>query len=105
MDKIYLVRGQYGEYSDRREWVVAAYTDEVLAREHVEQAGAYLREICARYGDRIWELSYDECDRLKAENPFDPNGNYSIGGSYDVDYWLEETTVRSSVPKWGNNEN
>lgn len=104
MDKIYLVRGQYGEYSDRREWTVAAYASEMLAREHVEQAGAYLRELRARR-DSIWNLPYEEVEKLKTENPFDPNGEYSIGSSYETDYWVEEVAVSNSVPKWGNNEN
>lgn len=105
MDKIYLVCGQYGEYSDRREWTVAAYASEMLAREHVEQAGAYLREMRARHEFFGWDLSYQEAEKLKTENPFDHNGEYSIGSSYETDYWVEEVAVRNSVPKWGNNEN
>ena len=36
--KIYIVFGWAGEYSDREEWPVAAYSDEKLAQDHVRLA-------------------------------------------------------------------
>ena len=38
MTKVYVVEGSTGEYSDHREWPVAAYMREDLAREHADKA-------------------------------------------------------------------
>lgn len=43
--KIYVVMGTSGEYSDRNEWAVVAYTIEKDARRHVYLASAAAREI------------------------------------------------------------
>ena len=37
-EKIYVVMGTTGEYSDRTEWTIAAYSDEEEAKKHVELA-------------------------------------------------------------------
>ena len=47
MSTIYVVMGTCGEYSDRTEWPVAAYTDEGLAKDHVKAATAKARELLA----------------------------------------------------------
>lgn len=39
-ERLYIVFGSSGEYSDWTEWPVAAYRDEALARTHAEQAAA-----------------------------------------------------------------
>ena len=39
--KVYIVEGEVGEcYEDRREWIVAAYSTEELAKEHRDKATA-----------------------------------------------------------------
>ena len=45
METIYVVHGRTGEYSDRTEWVVAAYTDEASARQHIEAATKRANEL------------------------------------------------------------
>ena len=45
MSTIYVVMGTVGEFSDRREWAVAAYESEELAQRHVELASQRGREI------------------------------------------------------------
>lgn len=45
MEKIYVVYGSTGEYSDRGEWTVAAYSDEAHAKQHVEAATKRANEI------------------------------------------------------------
>ena len=44
MDKIYVILGSWGEYSDHSEWVVGYYLDEAKAIEHVERANKYSGE-------------------------------------------------------------
>jgi hypothetical protein len=48
MKTVYIVSGQTGEYSDHREWLVAAYLDESKAMTHVELANARARELDER---------------------------------------------------------
>jgi hypothetical protein len=38
--KVYIVEGRDGEYEDRREWIVAAYSREELAKKHRDKATA-----------------------------------------------------------------
>lgn len=51
MTAIYAVVGVTGEWSDRREWPVAAYTDELSAQAHVEAATRRANEIFVATGD------------------------------------------------------
>jgi hypothetical protein len=63
---IYVVMGTAGEYSDRREWPVAAFTDDAVAAELVANA--------SREAKRIHESSASRYidDEAKWRNPFDP---------------------------------
>ena len=42
--EIYIVCGTTGEYSDRREWFVAAYRNRVRAEQHIANLDTWLRE-------------------------------------------------------------
>lgn len=42
--KVFVVMGETGEYSDRKEWPVIAYLDEASAKNHVLALDAWLRE-------------------------------------------------------------
>lgn len=44
MDKVWIVMGDTGEYSDRSEWVVEAHATEVAAQARVEALETMLRE-------------------------------------------------------------
>lgn len=48
---LFLVYGRTGDYSDRREWVVAAYRDEAAAYEHVRLATEHYEALKAKYDD------------------------------------------------------
>jgi hypothetical protein len=74
--KIYIVRGQTGEYSDQQEWIVCAYTDEQTAETHVVEAQAEATNIF-KEGDR-WN---------PRKNPFDPFMRVDYTGTK---YWVEE---------------
>lgn len=52
LEWVYLVYGSTGEYSDRSEWVVAAYVEEDAARQHAELANGQLREAGVHSDDR-----------------------------------------------------
>ena len=70
MSMVYVVMGTTGEYSDRTEWSVAAYTDEDMAKAHVEGAGNWCRAHFSerpKYNDRHNE----DGTRKNLKNPFD----------------------------------
>lgn len=71
MDKVFVVVGQTGEYSDRDEWFVCAYADELMAQEHVRLAGARANEIFAasEKDEHPWEV------RGNSVNEYDPDAN------------------------------
>ena len=89
--KVYVVMGTSGDYSDRREWVVCAYTDEALAKQHVELAQARSRETWAAWEDAGgWG-----CDLDPADNEYDPRSPDLTMAST---YWCEEVAVFNTIP-------
>ena len=90
--KIYIVMGKCGEYSGREEWPVAAYFDEVKARNHVLKATEKANELYALAKDKNPNMSeYSFYHKIgKGSNEFDKNmcTDYYTGTSYfiyDVD--------------------
>jgi hypothetical protein len=72
--KVYIVFGTTGEYSDRSEWMVAAYTSEDNAKQHVlkatEHANAWQER---RNSHELDALTWGEWYALeKSSNPLDP---------------------------------
>lgn len=75
----YAVMGSTGEYSDRSDWMVCAYTDESLARAHAERAEYVARAIYVQ----IKATRGSFCDEKK--NPHDPKMEMDYTGtSYTV---------------------
>ena len=52
MEKIYVVEGTTGEYSDSMDWPVMAYRDEEAAKAHVVRATERAKEIEVSRADR-----------------------------------------------------
>lgn len=80
---IYVVMGQAGEYSERREWPVVAFEEEAAAQRFVEFASAYARDLISEEERRgIYEgcinadpddfFNYDERG-TDLKSPYDPN--------------------------------
>lgn len=94
--KLWLVQAQCGEYSDRREWPVAAYADETAARTHVQLATEHARVLWSRWGDDRYS---DEAEAVFKANPFDPEfqGNYTG----PADYFVTEVSLLKTPPKPG----
>jgi hypothetical protein len=76
MSTIYVVLGQTGEYSDRREWLVKAVTTENKAKELVLELSDAVR------GSENW--NYWICREFK--HPLDPKCEVELGG---VVYWYD----------------
>lgn len=71
---VYIVTGTTGEYSDRSEWLVAAYYTEGLAKKHVMDAEKWY---LMNGGDNMCDLFEGELP----ENPFDPDMYISYTGA------------------------
>lgn len=77
MRTMYIVMGQTGEYSDRREWPVLAYATEQAAQDKVLELDAWLRSqgVHMSHPRLVFE---EERDALRANAP-DPG--------FDTDTW------------------
>ena len=88
--QIWLVQGNCGEYSDHREWVVCAYTDETKAKKHAVEAKEW------RQRNVTWDNYWDDGE---PKNPFDDS---FYGRHMDTDWTAYAVEVRRSVPKMLN---
>lgn len=82
MDKIYMVYGMTGEYSDHIEWPVRAFADEEKAKELVLKASERAKEIYAR-----WQNSYMGFPKPKEQNEYDPGMDIDFSGTTYA-YWV-----------------
>lgn len=65
MKMVYVVMGETGEYSDRRDWPVCAYVDdEPAAQAHVLRAEEWLRVNNVHQDQEGHLLDYDARQRL-----------------------------------------
>ena len=85
MDTVYIVMGTTGEYSDREEWPVCAYTNEQAAQQHVEAAEKRAKEI-----EVLWRGNeYRMPEGLKNEH--DPDMAMEYTGTH---YYIMATQLR-----------
>ena len=79
--KIYVVIGTCGEYSDRSEWVVCAYSNQKLAANRILKASQRSKEIHKAVNDHESVSWYEES--IHGKNEFDEK--------FRADSWNEET--------------
>ena len=84
-EKIFVVIGSCGEYSDRYQWLVAAFVDEEKAKLRMLDASRRAAELKAQ------GIHYDD---LKGKNEFDPGFSPSVFADY-ASYEYEETELIS----------
>lgn len=96
MTNVYLVMGMEGEYSDRKEWPVAAYLEQEKAKQHVTAI-----EMAAR----AWEALRSEdrerlCEKFPdaGKTPLDPENPLQQWETYTRRYWLKSVELRTEVP-------
>jgi glucose-6-phosphate 1-dehydrogenase len=90
MKTIYVVFGSTGEYSDRTEWPVLAYTSEINAQSHVTRATGYANTIFQAVESGEVEKYSDQFDRLVQSNPYDSKMMMDYTGT---NYYIVETTL------------
>ena len=89
-DKVWIVQGSTGEYSDHCEWVVAGFYDEQKAQRLVVEAQARANEI-HQLKESSWEKWYElrekEDDAIK--NEFDPQMQLDYTGTHYICFAVE----------------
>jgi hypothetical protein len=95
MRKAYVVMGRTGEYSDRSEWAVCAYTKEDDAKAHMAKAQEYSDAWKAFKDTQEYvDLNWNEAnERIKSANPMDPEFSCDYTGT---DYWFVELELREA---------
>jgi N-methylhydantoinase B/oxoprolinase/acetone carboxylase alpha subunit len=94
---IYVLRGSTGEYSDRTDWIVRAYTDKIIADAHCslanQQADDYKKAIetwenSVEYINSTWEEEQEMIIILRNKHlTADNNARIDYTGT---SYWVEE---------------
>ena len=89
MNTIFLLYGQAGDYSDRTDWYVAAYTSEAEAKRH--------ETLAQEYADAWHKLDVDERLKLDAKSPYDETFSYS--SSTGIQYAVLPVELRTEAPE------
>lgn len=72
--KIYIVQGATGEYSDHREWLVAAFFSEANAQSLVVNASRRADELYLQYGSSTYYTIPDGANEFDLDMQKDYNG-------------------------------
>lgn len=92
-NKIYIVFGATGEYSDHKEWPVKAFRSQEKAQAFVIQLTKEARVMLAKYNNSpsYWQHGKDFSRSEPFERPpNDPDFDCDYSG---VNYYIEETTL------------
>lgn len=93
---MFIVIGTTGEYSDRKEWLVAAYWEQDKATEHAARAKRRTAEIVGRFDGR-WEALDAKMDGdAEAANQWDKDWDSDYTGT---DYVVAEVPLLEAVPE------
>ena len=92
MTSIYIVFGSTGEYSDHREWPVAAFLDESEAKEHVRRASLIAEALYKERKESNPGFSYE-----MSGSPYDPNIEMDYYGGALYSYWTVPLLSRSKA--------
>lgn len=90
MEKIYVVMGSCGEYSDHITWQVAAYKTEEEARKHVGKAAERFSELNLKYHEDVYTIP-------KGENEYDPYMRVDYTGTR---YYVEEVDLYHDIMEY-----
>lgn len=95
-EKVYVVMGSMGEYSDRIEWIVKAYRNEAYARRHLELATIRAKEIA--FNQSNWLKNRAAIPKPDYSNIYDPNERIAFVMWEEPKYWVDETILSSEEP-------
>lgn len=90
-NKIWIVEGSTGEYSDHSEWPIAFYEDEDLAKRHVEKAAARYREINVALGYSEDGEGAANCGKCYRSPRYDCEAHKDLRNEWDPDMSIDYT--------------
>lgn len=118
MNKVYMVMGCTGEYSDHIEWPVCAYTSRELADKHADLAMEWAHKNKQQFRDsisQVYDKWFKHCaatGEIKAalgnpnfddfyvqntlKSPYDPTISMDYTGT---DYFVLEVEIREQLPE------
>ncbi len=97
--EIFIIFGTTGEYSDRSEWTVASYTDEDIAKGHVDAVEAEALAKGLKY-DNEKHCMAAERDNVKLD--LDPSiGHVDYTG---VSYYYEKVMLYEDIQDFQNDQ-
>ena len=85
MQKLWVVMGGTGEYSDRREWPVRAYMHKAAAEAEIVKLDAQAKEIWAAKGENYYPKVTNELRK----HLLDPNVDFDYTGTSYFYYEVE----------------
>lgn len=96
MTTVHVIMGSTGEYSDHREWLVAAHSTEAAAQAHVAALDALLLQHGFQPGGAYYQHDYESRDRAKEIiRAIDPGFDIDYTGTR---YSIEAVALDPSVP-------
>lgn len=97
MDRVWIVMGSTGEYSDRTDWPVVAFASEAEAKERIAALDVRMQKIKQEWRDAPWECE----DEIKAHMaPLDP---YFSSGYTGTSYFFYEVELAQPDDQTGAN--
>jgi len=94
VNKVYMVWGSTGEYSDHCTWIVATFTSEQRANTFCERANAWLKEHKAHSEQPEASRTYYD-HTLPGKNPYDPKMEMDYTGT---DYFVGWSRFNPPLP-------
>lgn len=94
MERIWIVMGSTGEYSDRREWPVIAFTSEDAAKERIAALDVRMQQIPQEWRDDRWEHEVKIKEHMA---PLDPNFSMDYTGTSYFFYEVEVVRPATSA--------
>lgn len=95
MDKVWIVMGSTGEYSDRTEWPVIAFTSEAAAKGRIADLDTRMQQMPQEWREDRW----DHEDEIKAHmSQLDPGFQTRYTGTSYFFYEVDVAQTTASVP-------
>ena len=69
MEKVWIVMGSTGEYSDRREWPVVAFMSEAAAKDRIAALDVRMQEMPQQWREVRWDHEGDMKAHMAALDP------------------------------------
>ncbi len=96
METVWIVMGSTGEYSDRQEWPVIAFTSEAGAKERIAALDVRMQEMPPEWREDRWEIETEK--KIKAHmGTLDPDFQTGYAGTSYFFYKVDVAPAATSA--------